>query len=102
MNHSDRLGHCQDAGGGQGAELAFTYQGDALGKRSSRWRRASASNWCCFATSRTLASVDAVFDALRAKWGQLDFLVHAIAFSDKNELKDAMPIPRARTSRAPC
>jgi enoyl-[acyl-carrier protein] reductase I len=71
----------------QGAELAFTYQGDALGKRVMPLARTLGVELVLPCDVENLASVDAVFDALRAKLGQLDFLVHAIAFSDKNELK---------------
>ena len=70
-----------------GAELAFTYQGDALGKRVKPLAQSLGVELVLPCDVENLASVDAVFDALRAKWGQLDFLVHAIAFSDKNELK---------------
>jgi enoyl-[acyl-carrier protein] reductase I len=71
----------------QGAELAFTYQGDALGKRVKPLALSLGVELVLPCDVENLASVDAVFDALRAQWGQLDFLVHAIAFSDKNELK---------------
>jgi enoyl-[acyl-carrier protein] reductase I len=71
----------------QGAELAFTYQGDALGKRVKPLAQSLGVELVLPCDVENLASVDAVFDALRAKWGRLDFLVHAIAFSDKNELK---------------
>jgi enoyl-[acyl-carrier protein] reductase I len=71
----------------QGAELAFTYQGDALGKRVKPLAESLGVDTVLPCDVENLASVDAVFDALRAKWGGLDFLVHAIAFSDKNELK---------------
>jgi enoyl-[acyl-carrier protein] reductase I len=70
-----------------GAELAFTYQGDALGKRVKPLAESLGIDTVLPCEVENLASVDAVFDALRAKWGALDFLVHAIAFSDKNELK---------------
>jgi enoyl-[acyl-carrier protein] reductase I len=70
-----------------GAELAFTYQGDALGKRVKPLAESLGVDTVLPCDVESLASVDAVFDALRAKWGGLDFLVHAIAFSDKNELK---------------
>ncbi|MGH6702609.1 MAG: enoyl-ACP reductase FabI [Bradyrhizobium sp.] len=70
-----------------GAELAFTYQGDALGKRVKPLAQTLGVELVLPCDVENLASVDAVFGALRAKWGQLDFLVHAIAFSDKNELK---------------
>jgi enoyl-[acyl-carrier protein] reductase I len=71
----------------QGAELAFTYQGEALGKRVKPLAEQLGVPLVLPCDVEDIASVDAVFEALRAKWGQLDFLVHAIAFSDKNELK---------------
>jgi enoyl-[acyl-carrier protein] reductase I len=71
----------------QGAELAFTYQGDALGKRVKPLAQSLGVELVLPCDVENLASVDQVFETLRAKWGHLDFLVHAIAFSDKNELK---------------
>jgi enoyl-[acyl-carrier protein] reductase I len=71
----------------QGAELAFTYQGDALGKRVKPLAQSLGVDLVLPCDVEDLASVDSVFDALRQKWGRFDFLVHAIAFSDKNELK---------------
>src|SRR6202795_3609428 len=71
----------------QGAELAFTYQGDALGKRVKPLAQSLGVDTVLPSDVEDIASVDAVFAGLRAKWGQLDFLVHAIAFADKNELK---------------
>src|ERR1700750_877399 len=71
----------------QGAELAFTYQGDALGKRVKPLAASLGVDTVLPCDVENLASVDDVFAALREKWGRLDFLVHAIAFSDKNELK---------------
>jgi enoyl-[acyl-carrier protein] reductase I len=71
----------------QGAELAFTYQGDALGKRVKPLAEQLGVGMVLPCDVENLVSVDAVFETLREKWGQLDFLVHAIAFSDKNELK---------------
>jgi enoyl-[acyl-carrier protein] reductase I len=71
----------------QGAELAFTYQGEALGKRVKPLAETLGVPVVLPCDVEDIASVDAVFETLRAKWGQLDFLVHAIAFSDKNELK---------------
>jgi len=70
-----------------GAELAVTYQGDALGRRVKPLAESLGIDTVLPCDVENLASVDGVFDALRAKWGGLDFLVHAIAFSDKNELK---------------
>jgi enoyl-[acyl-carrier protein] reductase I len=71
----------------QGAELAFTYQGEALGKRVKPLAEQLGVPLVLPCDVEDIASVDSVFEALRAKWGRLDFLVHAIAFSDKNELK---------------
>src|SRR5690242_13793443 len=71
----------------QGAELAFTYQGDALGKRVKPLADQLKVDTVLPCDVEDIASVDAVFEALRARWGRLDFLIHAIGFSDKNELK---------------
>jgi enoyl-[acyl-carrier protein] reductase I len=71
----------------QGAELAFTYQGEALGKRVKPLAESLGISQVLPCDVENPASVDSVFAALREKWGRLDFLVHAIAFSDKNELK---------------
>src|ERR1700678_2056980 len=71
----------------QGAELAFTYQGEALGKRVKPLAESLGVSLVLPCDVEDPASVDSVFAALREKWRQLDFLVHAIAFSDKNELK---------------
>lgn len=75
---------CHDAG----AELAFTYQGDALAKRvkplaEGLGERAFVAGHCDVTDA---ASIDAVFACLQEKWGSLDFVVHCIAFSDKDEL----------------
>src|SRR6266699_199013 len=71
----------------QGAELAFTYQGEALGKRVKPLAEQLGVHLVLPCDVEDIASVDHVFETLRAKWGSLDFLVHAIGFSDKNELK---------------
>jgi enoyl-[acyl-carrier protein] reductase I len=71
----------------QGAELAFTFQGDALGKRVKPLAQSLGVELVLPCDVENIASVDSVFETLQATWGQLDFLVHAIAFSDKNELK---------------
>jgi enoyl-[acyl-carrier protein] reductase I len=71
----------------QGAELAFTYQGEALGKRVRPLAEQLGVSLVLPCDVEDLASVDQVFETLRAKWGQLDFLVHSVGFSDKNELK---------------
>jgi enoyl-[acyl-carrier protein] reductase I len=72
---------------GQGATLAFTYQGEALKKRVQPLAASLGSSLLLPCDVEDLASVDAVFAGLKAEWGELDFLVHAIAYSDKNELK---------------
>lgn len=71
----------------QGAELAFTYQGEALGRRVRPLAQSLGSDTVLSCDVEDLASVDAAFDALKTKWGSIDFVVHAIGFSDKNELK---------------
>src|ERR1700694_2828165 len=71
----------------QGAELAFTYQGEALGKRVKPLAASLGGQLVLPCDVEDITSVDAVFETLRAKWGTLDFLVHAVGFSDKNELK---------------
>jgi enoyl-[acyl-carrier protein] reductase I len=70
-----------------GAELAFTYQGEALRKRVAPLAAAVNSSMLLPCDVEDLASVDAVFSALEKQWGSLDFVVHAVAFSDKSELK---------------
>jgi enoyl-[acyl-carrier protein] reductase I len=71
----------------QGAALAFTYQGDALGKRVKPLAQSVGADLMVPCDVEDIASVDAAFAALKDKWGTIDFLVHAIAYSDKNELK---------------
>jgi len=70
----------------QGAELAFTYQGEALGKRVRPLAESVGSNLILEADVTSEASLDGVFAAVNERWGRLDFVVHAIAFSDKTEL----------------
>ncbi len=70
-----------------GAELAFTYQGEALERRVRPLADSVGSGLCLSCDVTDEASIDAVFAVLRERWGRLDFLVHAIAFSDKDELK---------------
>ncbi|OAF08188.1 enoyl-ACP reductase [Bradyrhizobium centrolobii] len=70
-----------------GAELAFTFQGDAQGKRVRPLADSLGVELVLPCDVEDIASVDATFDALRARWGQLDFVIHAIGFADKNELK---------------
>ena len=70
-----------------GAELAFTYQGEALGKRVKPLAESVASKIVMPCDVEDVATVDAVFEKIKSDWGKMDFLVHAIAFSDKSELK---------------
>ena len=69
-----------------GAELAFTYQGEALSKRVRPLAESLDSDFLLEADVTSEASLDAVFATIGERWGRLDFLVHAIAFSDRNEL----------------
>ncbi|MDH7797872.1 MULTISPECIES: enoyl-ACP reductase FabI [unclassified Beijerinckia] len=71
----------------QGAELAFTYQGESLGRRVTPLAQSVGATIIEPCDVEDIASVDALFEKLKAKWGVLDFVVHAIGFSDKNELK---------------
>lgn len=70
----------------EGAELAFTYQGDAFGKRLEPLAASVGSSFMVDVDVTDDASLDAAFGRIKEEWGSLDFLVHAIAFSDKNEL----------------
>src|SRR5262249_27844292 len=72
---------------GQGATLAFTYQGEALGRRVKPLAQSLGSSLVLPCDVENISSMDGVFSTLAEQWGSLDFLVHAIAFSDKNELK---------------
>jgi enoyl-[acyl-carrier protein] reductase I len=69
-----------------GAELAFTYQGAAFGKRLAPLAERVGSDFMVDVDVTDDASLDAAFDALQARWDRIDFVVHAIAYSDKNEL----------------
>jgi enoyl-[acyl-carrier protein] reductase I len=69
-----------------GAELAFTYQGEAFGKRLEPLAASVGSDFMVDVDVTDDASLDAAFDALGARWPTIDFVVHAIAFSDKSEL----------------
>ncbi|MEL6264464.1 MAG: enoyl-ACP reductase FabI [Pseudomonadota bacterium] len=75
--------HCAD----HGAELAFTYQGEALEKRVRPLAESVGSPIVMPCDVTDAASMDAVFAKVRETWGRLDFLVHAVAYADKNELK---------------
>lgn len=75
------------AASAQGAELAFTYQGDALLKRVTPLAEKTGSDVVIECDVTDMESVDRTFETLKEKWGELDFVVHAIAYSDKEELK---------------
>ena len=70
----------------EGAELAFSYQGEAFGKRVQPLAASVGSDLLLDVDVTDEASLDACFAALKDRWGRLDFVIHAIAFSDKNEL----------------
>ena len=73
-----------------GAELAFTYQGEALEKRVRPLATGIGSKIVVPCDVTDEASIDRTFETVKAEWGGLDFVVHAIAFSDKNELDGAL------------
>lgn len=70
-----------------GAELAFTYQGEALGRRVKPLAEELGSSLVLPCDVEKIEDVDAVFSRLAQEWGEIDFLVHSLAYSDKNELK---------------
>ena len=69
-----------------GAELAFTYQGDAFGKRVEPLAQSLGSSILVDVDVTDDASMDAAFEMIKSEWGGLDFVIHALAFSDKDEL----------------
>jgi enoyl-[acyl-carrier protein] reductase I len=71
---------------GQGAELAFTYQGDAFGRRAIPLAESVGAKIIEPCDVSDLKSVDAMFHSISKTWGKLDFVVHAIAYSDPREL----------------
>lgn len=90
----------------QGAELAFTFQGEALEKRVRPLAASLNSKIILPCDVTDEASIDAVFAELEKQWGKLDFVVHAIGFSDKNELRgkyvDTTPANFAMTLNISC
>ena len=90
----------------QGAELAFTFQGDALGKRVKPLAQSLGVELVLPCDVENLASVDSVFETLRTKWGRWIFWSMPSAFSDKNELKgryaDTTPREFLRTMLISC
>ncbi|QPC42071.1 enoyl-ACP reductase FabI [Kaustia mangrovi] len=89
-----------------GAELAFTYQGDALKKRVEPLASSVGSNLVLPCDVTDAASIDAAFEELSRTWGGLDFLVHAIAYSDKDQLTgryvDTTPDNFAKSLQVSC
>ncbi len=85
----------------EGAELAFTYQGEALGRRVQPLAASLGSEIVLPCDVNDETSLDATFATIEEKWGRLDFLLHAIGFSDKNELRgryvDTTPTNFAQT-----
>lgn len=71
----------------QGAELAFSYQGDAIKRRVEPLAAEIGSDFLAECDVADEASIDALFDTLRTRWDSLDFIVHAIGFSDKEQLR---------------
>ena len=94
-NHSIAWGIAQ-ALAAQGAEMAFTYQGDTFERRVRPLAESLGSSHVMDADVQSSDSLDTVFRTLKDAWGRMDFLVHAIAFSDKAELTGRY----ADTSRA--
>lgn len=70
-----------------GAELAFTYQGEALAKRVKPLAEQLGSDFVFECDVSEMSALDAAFETLKARWETIDFVVHAIGFSDKNELR---------------
>ena len=89
-----------------GAELAFTYQGEAFERRVKPLAEGLGSKIVVPCDVEDPKSVDSVFTAITERWGKLDFLIHSIAYSDKNELKgryvDTSAENFARTMRISC
>ena len=86
-NHMSLAWAISQAVHAQGGELAFTYQGEALLKRAKPLAESVGSDFLLECDVTSQGSVDAVFAALEERWGTIDFVVHAIGFSDKEELK---------------
>ncbi len=89
-----------------GAELAFTFQGEALEKRVRPLADSIGASMILPCDVTNTASIDATFDTIQKEWGELDFVVHAIAYSDKDELKgryvDTSPENFAMTMNISC
>ena len=89
-----------------GAELAFTFQGEALEKRVRPLAESIGAKLVLPCDVTDEPSIDATFDAIEKEWGSLDFVVHAIAFSDKEELTgryvDTSPANFQKTMQISC
>ncbi|TFF19910.1 enoyl-ACP reductase FabI [Jiella endophytica] len=86
-NHNSIAWGAAKALAAQGAEVALTYQGDAFGRRVKPLAAEIGSKLVIPCDVEDTASLDTVFETLKAEWGSIDFVLHAIAFSDKSELK---------------
>ena len=86
-NHRSIAWGIAQALGRHGAELAFTYQGETLGKRVTPLARSLGSTIVLGCDVEDAGGVEAVFAALARRWERLDFVVHAVAYSDKDELR---------------
>src|SRR5437763_5701344 len=73
--------------GNEGAELAFSYQGEALEKRVRPLAAELGSDLLVDCDVSDMKALDKTFDALKERWSKLEFVVHAVGFSDKNELR---------------
>ncbi len=89
-----------------GAELAFTYQGDAFGKRVKPLAESVGSNLVMDCDASSEEDLDRVFETLEKEWGSLDFIIHAIAYSNKDELQgryvDTTPDNFVKTMHISC
>ena len=86
-NHNSIAWGAAKALAAQGAEIALTYQGEAFGRRVRPLAAEIGSKLIIPCDVEDTSSLDAVFKTLKDEWGTIDFVLHAIAFSDKNELK---------------
>ncbi|RFC62107.1 enoyl-[acyl-carrier-protein] reductase FabI [Fulvimarina endophytica] len=86
-NHNSIAWGAAKALADEGAEIALTYQGDAFGRRVKPLADQIGSKLILPCDVEDIATVDQVFSDLKSEWGGIDFIIHAIAFSDRNELK---------------
>ncbi len=81
-----------------GAELAFSYQGEALLKRVQPLAEQLGSDFLIDCDVSDMAALDTVFETLKDRWPTIDFVVHAIGFSDKSQLRGIITTPRSTIS----